>query len=50
MTPSLAVLDDASALKPKEWNRGESGKEMLYSTLGRHLTPTAPMYDDVRSD
>ena len=50
MTLSLAVLDDASALKPKEWNRGESGEEMLYSTIGRHLTLTAPMYDDVRTD
>ena len=50
MTPSLAVLDDASALKQKEWNRGESGEEMLYSTIGRHLTLTAPMYDDVRTD
>ena len=23
---------------------------MLYSTIGRHLTPIAPMYDDVRTD
>ena len=23
---------------------------MLYSTIGRHLTPTAPVYDDVRVD
>ena len=44
MTPSLAVLDDASALKQKEWNRGEPDEEMLYSTIGRHLTPTAPVY------
>ena len=50
MTPSLAVLDDASALKQKEWNRGESGEEMLYSTIGRYLTPTTPMYGDVRTD
>ena len=43
MTPSLAVLDDASALKQKEWNRGEPGEEMLwlYTTIGQHLTPTA---------
>ena len=50
MTPSLTVLEDASALKQKEWNRGESGEEMLYSTIGRHLTLTAPMYEDVRTD
>ena len=50
MTPSLAVLDDASALKQKEWNRGEPGEEMLYITIGRHLTPTATVYDDVRTD
>ena len=50
MTPSLAVLDDASALKQKEWNRGEPSEEMLYSTIGGHLTPTTPVYDDVRTD
>ena len=50
MTPSLAVLDDASALKQKEQNRGEPSEEMLYSTIGRHLTLTAPVYDDVRTD
>ena len=50
MTPSLAILDDASALKQKEWNRGELSEEMLYSTIGRHLTSTAPVYDDVRAD
>ena len=50
MTPSLAVLDDASALKQKEWNRSEPNQEMLYSTIGRHLTLTAPEYEDVRID
>ena len=50
MTPSLAVLDDASALKQKEWNRSGPNEEMLYSTIGRHLTLTAPAYDDVRAD
>ena len=52
MTPSLAALDDASALKQKEWSRGEPGEDMpqLYTTIGRCLTPTAPMYDDVRMD
>ena len=50
MTPSLAVLDDASALKQKEWNRSEPNEEMLYFTIGGHLTPTAPEYEDVRID
>ena len=50
MTPSLAVLDEALALKQKEWNRGELSEEMLYSTIGRHLTLTAPAHDDVRAD
>ena len=52
MTPSLAALDDASALKQKEWSRGEPGEDMpwLYSTIGGHLTLTTPMYDDVRTD
>ena len=52
MTPSLAALDDASALKQKEWSRGEPGEDTpwMYTTIGRHLTPTAPVYDDVRTD
>ena len=28
MRPSLAALDDASALKQKEWSRGEPGEDM----------------------
>ena len=28
ITPSLAVLDDAPALKPKEWKRGEPGEDI----------------------
>ena len=27
MTPSLVALDDASALKQKEWSRGEPGED-----------------------
>ena len=50
MTPSLAILGDASTLKQKEWNRGEPSEEILYSTIGRHLTLTTPVYDDVRTD
>ena len=52
MTPSLAALDDTSALKQKEWSRGEPGEDTpwLYTTIGGHLTLTAPVYDDVRTD
>ena len=52
MTPSLAALDDASALKQKEWSRGEPGEDTpwMYSTIDGHLTPTAPVYEDMRTD
>ena len=52
MTCSLAALYDASALKQKEWSRGEPGEDMphLYTTIGGCLTLTAPMYEDVRTD
>ena len=52
MTPSLAALDDASTLKPKEWSRGELGEDTpwMYSTIDRHLTPTAPVYEDMKTD
>ena len=52
MTPSLAVLDDAPALKQKEWSRGEPGKNTsrMFTTIGGHLTPTAPVYGDMRTD
>ena len=35
MTPSLAALDDAPALRNKEWRRGEPGEDMpqQYSTV-----------------
>ena len=44
ITPSLAVLDDALALKQKEWRRGEPGADIprQYSTVSGHLTP-APL-------
>ena len=44
ITPSLAALDDAQALRRKEWKRGEPGEDMprQYSTVSRHLTPTPP--------
>ena len=52
MTPSLAALDDASTLKQKEWSRGELGEDTprMYSTIDGHLTPTAPVYEDMRTD
>ena len=52
MTPSLAALDDASALKQKEWSRDEPGEDtpQMYSTIDGHLTPTAPVYEDMRTD
>ena len=48
ITPSLAVLDDAQALRRKEWKRGESGEDMprQYSTISGHLTPTPPRHED----
>ena len=52
MTPSLACVDDAHALKQKEWSRGEPGEDtmQMFTTIGGHLTPTAPMYGDMRAD
>ena len=52
MTPSLADLDDAPALKHKEWNRDEPSEKIsqMYSTMDGHLTPTAPVYEDMRID
>ena len=52
MTLSLASLDDAHALKQKEWSRGEPGEDALqmFTTIGGHLIPTAPVYGDMRAD
>ena len=52
ITPSLATLDDAQALRWKEWKRGEPGEDMprQYSTVSRHLTPTQPKHEDMRMD
>ena len=52
ITPSLAVLDDAPALKQKEWKRGEPGEDIpqQYSTISGHLTPTPPRHEDMRMD
>ena len=52
MTPSLVALEDALALKHKEWNRGEPGEDtpQMYSTIDGKLTPTAPVYEDMRTE
>ena len=52
ITPSLAVLDDALALKQKEWNRGEPGEDIprQYSTISGHLTLTPPRHEDMKMD
>ena len=50
LTPSLVALEDASTLKGKEWNRGEPHIETspIYSTRDGRLTPTVPVYEDMR--
>ena len=42
ITPSLVVLDDALALKQKEWKTGEPGEDIpqQYSTISGHVTLT----------
>ena len=52
LTPSLVALEDASTLKCKEWNRGEPGEDTphMYSTIDGKLTPTAPVYEDMRTE
>ena len=52
ITPRLATLDDAQALRRKEWKRGEPGEDMprKYSTVSGHLTPTPPKHEDMRMD
>ena len=52
ITPSLAALDDAQALRRKEWRRGEPGEDIprQYSNMCRHLTPKQPRHEDMRMD
>ena len=52
ITPSLVLLDDAPALKQKEWKRGEAGEDIpqQYSTISGHLTLTPPRHEDMRMD
>ena len=51
LTPSLVALEDASTLKRKEWDRGEPDIETphMYSTIDGRLTPTAPVYEDMKT-
>ena len=46
------ALEDASTLKRKEWSRGESSEDThrMYTTIGGSLTPTSPVYGDMRTD
>ena len=50
LTPSLVALEDASTLKRKEQSRAELGEDtpQMYSTIDGKLTPTAPVYEDMR--
>ena len=52
ITPSLVVLDDALALRQKEWKRCEPGEDMpqQYPTISGHLTLTPPRQEDMRMD
>ena len=52
LTPSLVALEDVSTLKRKEWNRGEPDIETphMYSTIDGRLTPTAPAYEDMKTE
>ena len=46
----MAALDNAPALRRKEWKRGEPGKDMPrhYSTVSGHFTLTPPKHEDMR--
>ena len=46
----LAVLDDAQALRCREWIRSEPGEDVpqQFSTIDGHLTPTLPKSEDMR--
>ena len=52
ITLSLAALDDAQALRRREWRRGEPSEDIprQYSTVYGHLTPTQPRHEDMRVD
>ena len=50
ITPSLAVLDDATSLKWREWIRSEPGEDIpqQYSSIEGHLTPHTPRSEDMK--
>ena len=52
ITPSLVPLDNALALRRKEWKRAEPGKDMprQYSTVSGYLMLTPPKHEDMRMD
>ena len=52
ITPSLPALDDAQALRRKEWKRVEPGEDMprQYSIVSGHLTPKQLKHEDMRMD
>ena len=50
ITPSLAALDDATSLKPREWIRSESGEDTpwQYSSIKGRLTPHTARSEDMK--
>ena len=52
LTPSLVALEDASTLKRKELSQDEPGGDTphMYSTMDGRLTPTPPVYEDMRME
>ena len=52
ITPSLAALDDAQALRRREMRRDEPSEDVprQYSSCCRHLTPMQPRHEDMRMD
>ena len=46
------MLDDAPALKQREWRRDEPGEDIpcQYSTISGHLTLTPPRHENMRMD
>ena len=52
ITPSLAALHDAQALRRREWRRCEPGEDIprQHFTMCGHLTPTQPSHEGMRMD
>ena len=52
ITPSLAALDDAKALRRRQWRRGEPSEDIprQYSTMCGNLTPTQLKHEVIRMD